>query len=401
MRLYSSASRGVSASALTGRPVVPACRATVPVGTATARTVAKAGGAAPKGPVKVNNNHGARTFKAVNAVKEVKAEVEAPEVKQVKAEAALGLKPQGASETVAVATSTALHKVEGREVNSPHRVVLSSPSVAVGNLVEHAIVVYNDYSLGVGGSQVDLPSPSVAVRNLVEHARFGHLCSVMSGMHHRRAGYPFGTLVDFATDGAGHPIFCLSPLAIHPRNLKEDSRTSLVVQMPGWTGLANARVTIFGDVHPLPEDLQDLQAQAANIFFAKHANERKERFLSGNVVYYRMNNIVDIYFVGGFGTVQWIDPAEYSACVPDEVVLNHPMRTLQALNEYYAVDLPKLIHSTRPADELTFISIDASGCDIRVRHGTEFTVGRLAFDSKVHNKREAMEAVEARLLAVQ
>lgn len=49
----------------------------------------------------------------------------------------------------------------------------------------------------------DLPSPSVAVRNLVEHARFGHLCTVMSGMHHRRAGYPFGTLVDFASDGAG------------------------------------------------------------------------------------------------------------------------------------------------------------------------------------------------------
>ncbi len=33
-------------------------------------------------------------------------------------------------------------------------------------------------------------------------------------------------------------------------------RCSLVVQMPGWTGLANARVTIFGDVYQLPADLQ-------------------------------------------------------------------------------------------------------------------------------------------------
>ncbi len=63
----------------------------------------------------------------------------------------------------------------------------------------------------------ELPSPPVAVRNLVEHARFGHLCTAMCDMHHRRAGYPFGTLVDFATDGAGYPIFCLSPLAIHSR----------------------------------------------------------------------------------------------------------------------------------------------------------------------------------------
>lgn len=72
----------------------------------------------------------------------------------------------------------------------------------------------------------------------------------------RRAGYPFGTLVDFAADGGGLPIFCLSPLAIHARNLIEDPRCSLVVQMPGWTGLANARVTIFGDVYQLPADMQ-------------------------------------------------------------------------------------------------------------------------------------------------
>lgn len=88
-----------------------------------------------------------------------------------------------------------------------------------------------------------------------EQAQFAHLCTIMSSMHHRRAGYPFGTLVDFITDGAGFPIFSLSPLALPSKNLQEDSRCSLVVQMPGWTGLANARVTIFGDVYPLPYDM--------------------------------------------------------------------------------------------------------------------------------------------------
>jgi putative heme iron utilization protein len=59
------------------------------------------------------------------------------------------------------------------------------------------------------------------------------------------------------------PIFCLSPLAIHARNLIEDPRCSLVVQMPGWTGLANARVTIFGDTYQLPPDMQVRPAAAA------------------------------------------------------------------------------------------------------------------------------------------
>ena len=70
----------------------------------------------------------------------------------------------------------------------------------------------------------------------------------MSNMHHRRAGYPFGTLVDFAADEAGYPIFCLSPLAIHTRNIMEDPRCSLVVQMPGWTGALGA---VARDVVPL------------------------------------------------------------------------------------------------------------------------------------------------------
>ncbi|KAL2932759.1 Zinc finger and BTB domain-containing protein 9 [Bienertia sinuspersici] len=75
-----------------------------------------------------------------------------------------------------------------------------------------------------------LPSPALAVRNLMEQARFAHLCTVMSRMHHRRQGYPFGSLVDFAPDAMGHPIFSFSPLAIHTRNLLADPRCTLVVQ---------------------------------------------------------------------------------------------------------------------------------------------------------------------------
>ena len=37
----------------------------------------------------------------------------------------------------------------------------------------------------------------------------------------------------------------------------EDPRCSLVVQMPGWTGMANARVTIFGDVYQLPPEMHE------------------------------------------------------------------------------------------------------------------------------------------------
>lgn len=41
----------------------------------------------------------------------------------------------------------------------------------------------------------------------------------------------------------------------------------MVVQMPGWTGLANARVTIFGDVYQLPAEMQ---AAAREVSRAHH-----------------------------------------------------------------------------------------------------------------------------------
>ena len=119
----------------------------------------------------------------------------------------------------------------------------------------------------------NLPSMATAARNLMELADYGDLSTKMSDMHHRRAGYPFGSTVDFATDAAGHPIFCLASLAIHTRNITADGRCSLTVKMSGWGGLANARVTIFGDVERLPKG--EYQTAANEIFKAKYQGARK------------------------------------------------------------------------------------------------------------------------------
>ena len=314
-------------------------------------------------------------------------------------------------------------------------------------------------------ARYDLPSPAVAVRNLVEQARFAHLCTVMSHMHHRRAGYPFGTLVDFAVDGAGMPLFCLSPLAIHARNLIEDPRASLVVQMPGWTGLANARVTIFGDIYPLPPELQD---DAREIFLAKQqatggsgsasSVSRRDRWVLGSFTFFRMHRITDVYFVGGFGTVQWIDAAEYVGSSPDPIATDAPQRTLQVLNEVLGAELRESLgvgldsleggmggggsgggnasladraaaadrwvaagapdaapEAAMPSasssggtgaamagglvgiDDAAFISIDALGTDVRVRHGSDFSVERIGFDQRVHSLDAAIAAVRASL----
>jgi hypothetical protein len=47
------------------------------------------------------------------------------------------------------------------------------------------------------------------------------------------------------------------------------------------------------------------QDAARDVFEAKHAASRKDRWIGGNFLYYRMHNVTDINFLGGYGTAAW------------------------------------------------------------------------------------------------
>ncbi|XXG64419.1 hypothetical protein AAC387_Pa05g2377 [Persea americana] len=281
-------------------------------------------------------------------------------------------KETGADES----SQTAIHFVSGSGMGGGSRAGLFRTPISGG--VQSATSAH------------DLPRPALAVRNLMEQARFAHLCTVMSRMHHRRAGYPFGSLVDFAPDSMGHPIFSFSPLAIHTRNLLADSRCTLVVQIPGWSGLSNARVTIFGDVFPLPSDQQEW---AHKQYIAKHQQGPSQQW--GNFFYFRMQNISDIYFIGGFGTVAWVDVMEYETLQPDKIAVDGGEQNLKELNAIFSKPLKELLSSETEVDDAALISIDSKGTDIRVRQGAQFNIQRLSFE--VGHGVETLEEAKAAL----
>ncbi|KAH9667790.1 Pyridoxamine 5'-phosphate oxidase family protein [Citrus sinensis] len=194
-----------------------------------------------------------------------------------------------------------------------------------------------------------LPRPALAVRNLMEQARFAHLCTVMSRMHHRREGYPFGSLVDFAPDSMGHPIFSFSPLAIHTRNLLADPRCTLVVQE--W---------------------------AHKQYIAKHHQGPSQQW--GNFYYFRMQDISDIYFIGGFGTVAWVDVKEYEALLPDKIAVEGGEHYLKELNAAFSKLLKELLSAETEVDDAAIISLDSKGIDVRVRQGAQFNIQRVTFE---------------------
>lgn len=65
------------------------------------------------------------------------------------------------------------------------------------------------------------------------------------------------------------------------------------------------------------------------VFSEKHASDKREKWVTGNFHFFRMHRITDIYFVGGFGTLQWVNVDDYINAEPDLIVLDNPDRTIQ------------------------------------------------------------------------
>jgi hypothetical protein len=83
-------------------------------------------------------------------------------------------------------------------------------------------------------------------------------------------GYPNGGLVGFAPDADGLPIFFLSSLSVHTRDLLACSKASLTVTASGFDNMDAGRVNLVGDVVQLTAEAEIAAAREA--YLKKHAD---------------------------------------------------------------------------------------------------------------------------------
>src|SRR5579863_1369580 len=165
---------------------------------------------------------------------------------------------------------------------------------------------------GAASAQAQVPEPSFAerARTLLHLGRVGSL----STLSRKRPGFPFGSLMPFALDGEGRPIFLISTMAMHTQNLQQDARASLLVTQPEAEGdpLGAARVTVVGNAAVLatPE-----VADARALYLERHPNS-KYWVDFDDFSFFRMD-VLDVYYVGGFGVMGWIAAPDYSLAKAD------------------------------------------------------------------------------------
>lgn len=120
-------------------------------------------------------------------------------------------------------------------------------------------------------------------------------------------GTPFGSLAPYALDDKGNPVIYLSTLAVHTKNIEKKAECSVMVTKVDDSDLFNsARITLVGKMVKVPKEEKEKIAKA---FFAKH-EKAKEFAKFHDFDFYRME-IGKIYYIGGFGDIQWIDPKDY------------------------------------------------------------------------------------------
>jgi putative heme iron utilization protein len=96
--------------------------------------------------------------------------------------------------------------------------------------------------------------------------------------------------------------------------------------------------------------------------------------------------VVDVYYVGGFGVMGWISAAEYQSALPDPLA-DAAAGIIQHMNTDHkdALILLARYHAGIDAQEAAMISVDRLGFHVRLKTQDGVRGARIAFSQEVSN----------------
>jgi putative heme iron utilization protein len=237
---------------------------------------------------------------------------------------------------------------------------------------------------------VKAPSHAERARTLVAAQKTGTLCTLAL----EPAGYPYGSFVTFALH-AGQPVFLISRIAEHTRNLAADGRASLLVHEAGKADpLANGRVTLIGPCAQLARDAAELPA-VREAFLAAHAN-------AGYYVdyadfdFWRLE-LNAVRFIGGYGRMSWVSAEDFRRAEPDPLAASSA-RILDHMNNDHAdslISYARAFTSAREPERSVMTAIDRYGFEMTITTPAGVGPARLAFEQPISSAQEARVALVA------
>jgi putative heme iron utilization protein len=245
---------------------------------------------------------------------------------------------------------------------------------------------------GAGPAGPGAPEPTFAeqARTLVHLGRTGTLGT----LSRRHPGHPFVSIMPYAPDERGGPLVLISTLAMHTQNLAADARASLLVAQPGDDPLALARVTVMGAARRLEAGERPA---ARDAYLARHPNAVHWVDFD-DFAFWRLD-VADVYFVGGFGAMDWLAVPGYEAARPDPLADAAP-GIIEHMNRDHAdaLVLYARVLGDMPAEAAEMVAVDRLGFKLRVRAADGLHGRRIGFPREVTSP-EQCRAVLIEMLA--
>lgn len=239
------------------------------------------------------------------------------------------------------------------------------------------------------------PAPETSLaeraRTLLHSSRLG----VLSTHSQKCPGHPFGSTMPYAVDGRGRPLFLISGMAMHTQNLAADPKASLFVTTPEAQAdpLGAARLTVVGAAAVIPEG-ELPEARAA--YLALHENAKYYVDFK-DFSFWRLETS-DLYYVGGFGVMGWVEAEDFTAAAPDPLaaaaagILSH----MNADHESSMLDLARHLKGIA-ATEAAMTSVDRLGFHLRLKTPERVRSVRIGFPSEVRTAEDCRKALIAML----
>ena len=225
------------------------------------------------------------------------------------------------------------------------------------------------------------------IRTLVDSS---HGYAVLSTNSKSNPGFPGGSVVGFASDASGRPVFTFSGMSGHTSDLLADDRASLTVAAKSFKGAADGRVNLVGRVVKVPAAER---AACVEVYMAKHPGAFWAAF--GDFTWFRMDDIEAIRYVGGFARAGAITPTDYAAAVPDPVAA-YAAAVMTHMNDDHAGSTCAMVEHYVGLDsvsEAVITAMDALGMYVKVTRKEETFKIRLPFPRPIESRKMAKEVI--------
>lgn len=229
---------------------------------------------------------------------------------------------------------------------------------------------------------IPTPSHSEHAKTMVSKIGTGTLCTLSS----EPEGYPYGSFVTYAILD-GNPIFLISGLAEHTKNLQNSPQSSLLVAEAGeGNPLALGRTTLIGDCERMSDEERE---SAKQVFLASHPDATF--YVDFKDFYFYKLIVQSARYIGGFGRMSWIGGDDWMAAEPDPLA-NAAVDIIEHMNDDHRdamIECCKKLSKATDTSDATMTGIDRYGFEMSAMTEQGPRPIRLAFKDQAHTSEDA------------